>query len=422
MTTKEEVFTNSIKVINTISVDAGISVREIKGKKIIVECAGDRSDARTALQNAFTKNNIQNKEDIVKGSSELGTHLPMDVQIIYKKKIGSGGLQDTTLNAAITELFPCIAFLTGIDEIDPNLFYQKIVSNNNPNLTCYLLGDYPAGKKFIDEAANSVKFIEKTKNAIAIYQWIKFQNKGKPIKNIFWGYRTKPTGVPSQHPGDIFIEYEDGSMIGVSLKAGGKTTQEPKLNTYVGTLMKDTDELDLYESWKKESYENFYQKIPNITSYDSYGKSAMVKVIGNFERKNLPLYEKLYDEQLEWLRDKLINFFNENPLKTKKWMTSKIIGDDSKLGNIPLVVLKAYGTEVKELKDDDIVGACLGRVKKQGGIKASKSMTSKQDFNISLTCRAKTTNLNFAVRTNKTGAEHKLGQFLNLSLKFKGTK
>lgn len=422
MASKEEVLQNIIKVINSISADAGISIREIKGKKIFVECVENRSDARTALQNAFTKNRIQNKEDIVKGSSELGTHLPMDFQILYKKKAGSGGMQDTTLNAAITELFPCIAFLTGIDEEDPNIFYQKIVSNSNPNLSCYLPGDYESGKKFIDDSINSIKFIEKTKNAIAIYNWIKFQNKGKKIKNLFWGYRTKPSGVPPKHPGDIFIEYEDGTMVGVSLKAGKKSTQEPKLNTYVGTLMKDVGELKLYESWKKESYEQFYTKIPNILPYEQYGKAAMVKVIGEFERKNPVLYEKLYDSQLEWLRDKLINFFNENQPTTKEWMTSKIVGDDSKLGNIPLVVLKAFGTEAEELEDDDVVGACLGRVKKQGGIKATKSTSSKQDFNISLTCKAKTTNLSFAVRTNKVGAEHKLGQFLNLSLKFKGVK
>ena len=211
-------------------------------------------------------------------------------------------------------------------------------------------------------------------------------------------------------------------MVGVSLKAGGKSTQEPKLNTYVGTLMKDAGEWDLYESWKKESYEKFYKAIPNIPPYDKYGKAPMVKVIGEFERKNLALYEKLYDNQLDWLREKLINFFNSNQPTTKKWMTSKILGDDSKLGNIPLIVLKAYGTDVKELEDDDVVGACLGRVKKQGGINAIKSTSSKQDFSISLTCKAKTTVLNFSVRTNKTGAEHKLGQFLNLSLKFKGVK
>jgi hypothetical protein len=422
MATKEEVLASVIEVINSTSSAAGISIRETKGKKIIVECTGNRPDAREALQNALTKNGIQNKEDIVKGSSELGTHLPMDLQILYKKKAGSGGMQDTTLNASITELFPCIAFLTDIDETDPNIFYQKVVSNNDPKLSCYLSGDYEAGKKFIDDAVNSTKFIEKTKNAIAIYQWIKFQNKGKRIKNLFWGYRLKPRGVPPKHPGDIFIQYEDNSMVGVSLKAGGKTTQEPKLNTYVGRLMKDAGEWNLYESWKKQSYEQFYKSIPNILPYEQYGKSPMVKVIGEFERKNPQLYEKLYNNQLEWLREKLIDFFNKNQPITKKWITSKIVGDDSKLGNVPLIVLKAFGTGVEELEDDDVVAACLGRVKPQGGIKATKSTTSKQDFNISLTCKAKTTDLNFAVRTNKVGAEHKLGQFINLALKFKGVK
>ena len=422
MATKEETLSQIYRVINSISSSAGISIRKTEGRKIFVECSGIRSDAREALQRAFTENGINNKEDIVKGSSELGTHLPDNFQIVYKKKAGSGGMQDTTLNAAITELFPCVAFLTNIDEDDVNSFYQKVVMNNSSSLSCYLGNDYESGKKFIDEAANSTKFVEKTKNAIHIYEWIEFQDKGKSINNVIWGYRAKPPGVPSNHPGDIFIHYDDDTMVGISLKAGGKTTQEPKLNTYVGTMMKDAGEWDLYEKWKKESYEKFYKSIPNIPAYSEYGKSTMVKVIGKFERENPKLYEILYDKQLEWLREKLINFLNENQSRTKKWMMSKVVGDDTKLGNTPLIVLKAFGNQVEELEDEDVVGACLGRVKPNNGIKATKSSTSKQDFNISLTCKAKTTNLSFAVRTNKTGAEHKLGQFINLALKFKGTK
>lgn len=422
MSPKDEMLAKIYKVINSASSDIGISIRETKGKMIFVESVGIRSDARESLQKVFTKEGIQNKEDIVLGHSEPATFLPEGFKIIYKKKAGSGGMQDTTLNAAITELFPCIAFLTNIEETDPNKFYQKIISNNNKNLSCYIGNDYEAGKKFIDDAGNSTKFVDKVNNAIAIYEWIKFQNKGKKIKNVIWGYRAKPAGVPPKHPGDIFIQYEDGGMIGLSLKAGGKTTEEPKLNTYVGTLMKDTGESNLYEKWKKESYENYYRAIPNIPPFNEYGKASMVKVVGEFERKNSNLYNTLYDNQLEWLREKLIVFLNENEIRSKKWMISKVVGDDSKLGDIPLVVLKAFGSQVEELQDDDVVGACLGRVKPQGGIKATKSMSSKQDFNISLNCKAKTTNLSFSVRTNKTGANHKLGQFLNLSLKFKGAK
>lgn len=421
---KEEMLAKIYYVINSIASQAKISVRKTQGKKVTIDCEGDRPDARRALQEAFQKEGIQNKEDIVKGSSELGTHLPDGFQIIYKKKPGTGGMGDTTLNAAITELFPCIAFLTNIDENDPGAFYQEVVKNNTPKLSCYLSGDYESGKKFIDQAVSSTKFMEKTKNAISIYEWIEFQDKGKSIKNLVWGYRNKPTGVPKNHPGDIFIEFDDGRWIGVSLKAGGESTQEPKLNTYVATILKDTNEQSLYDKWKKESYEKFYTSIPNIPSFDLYGKPAMVKVLADFERKNPTLYNKIYDLHLEWLRKKLIDFLNENEPRTKKWLLNKIVGDDSKLGDVPLIVLKAYGNKVEELKDDDVVGSCLGRVKPNGGIKISLPISgqSKQNFNLSLSCKAKTTNLDFAIRTNKPGAEHKLGQFINLAVKFNGVK
>ena len=37
-----------------------------------------------------------------------------------------------------------------------------------------------------------------------------------------------------------------------------------------------------------------------------------------------------------------------------------------------------------------------------------------------LKCNVRTTTLNFSIRTNKTGAGHKLGQYINLAVKFNG--
>ena len=74
----------------------------------------------------------------------------------------------------------------------------------------------------VNRAESSSKFKEKMENALGILNFINDQHSDKPIKQIYWGYRTKPTGVPKGHPGDMFIEYTDKKMLGVSLKCAVK--------------------------------------------------------------------------------------------------------------------------------------------------------------------------------------------------------
>ena len=112
-------------------------------------------------------------------------------------------------------------------------FYNKIIENNSKNLNCYLSDkDAKAGKDFIDKAETG-KFQEKVQNAINVLKWIEGVNKFHPISKVYWGYRAKPRGVMTNHPGDIFLQFKNGKILGVSLKAGGEKTDEPKLNTYV---------------------------------------------------------------------------------------------------------------------------------------------------------------------------------------------
>ena len=75
-------------------------------------------------------------------------------------------------------------------------------------------------------------------------------------------------------------------------------------------------------------------------------------------------------------------------------------------------------SEIKN--DDDILKSCVMRSKKQNGLLAVPSPTSKQNFDINLTCNKKTTVLQFSIRTNKPGVDHKLGQGANLAVKFNG--
>ena len=125
----------------------------------------------------------------------------------------------------------------------------------------------------IQKASESSKFSEKMLNAMGVYKYLVDENKSKPIKQVYWGYRAKPKGVPKNHPGDIFIEFNDGDMLGVSLKAGGKKTKEPKLNTYVNpifTAFKDNGVKKL----RKELHSKVYSKIEGMpaNAYDGSKK------------------------------------------------------------------------------------------------------------------------------------------------------
>jgi len=411
------------KVISAINRTDGVSVREMKGKtkiKIFVACDGERSEKRDTLQKTLKTSRLQYKNVYVSGHSEEATEITgKNIVLIYKNK--KGGMTETTLNATITELFPCIAFLTKIDETDPEKFYNKILENNDKTLSCYVNArDAKSGKEFIDSAVHSSKFVEKTTNAIAILEYIKSQDAGKKIKNVYWGYRAKPTGIMSNHPGDIFIEYSDGNMLGVSLKAGGAKTQEPKLNTYVNPIIEFYNKKTEYSEWQKESYETYYKSVPNIPEFKDYGTSRMIPTLAKLERSNLDLYDSLYDQQLEWIRDKIIDMMNKEHETTKKYLLEKVAAVQE---GVPLIVLKAFGDKTEVLTDDDIVKECVQRSKKgKQGINVYKSRTSKQTFHIDLKCNTHTTTLNFSIRTNKSGNEHKLGQFINLAVKFNGVQ
>lgn len=396
------------------------SIRKTEGKasfKIFVDCTVERNDVRESLEKKIKgKLKLIHKRTVVPGHSEEATEIVgKNIKIIYKNK--KGGMSETTLNASITELFPCIAFLTGINEKDPLKFYHKVVENNDKKLSCYVNDrDAKAGKEFIDSAVHSSKFIEKTRNAIAILEFLKKQHKRKSISNVFWGYRAKPTGVMANHPGDIFIYFKNRDILGVSLKAGGESTQEPKLNTYVNPIMEFLNKKDEYEKWKKHSYKTYYKGIPNIPNFSNYGKADMVAATAKLEKENSSLYNKLYDEQLEWIRDNLINVFNDSKKETKKWLLEKVAAVQE---SIPLIVVKAFGDETKMLNDDDIVVEAVSTSSK---INAYKSSSSKQNFFIDIFSKKSTdtVKLNFSIRTNKSGTGHKLGQFINLSVKFNG--
>ena len=411
------------KVIETINDTKNLSIKKMEGKTkvyIFAETSGLRVDARNSLTAALKKQKIATEEKLSRKSTELATFIKnQDIIVVYKNK--SGGMQESTLNATITELFPIIAFDKKIPEkLTEQKFYTEIQKAYDPKSKVFLgTNDNKQGKKFIDDAVHSSKFKDKIINAKAALGYINQQAKGKSIKQVYWGYRKKPNGVNPSHRGDIFIEYTDGKMVGLSVKAGGAGTKEPKYNTYVSVVMKEgyKDEAT-YQKWQKESYDQYYKKVPNIPKFSFYGREQMVAAVANLEVNDSKYYNELYDEQLDWLRGKLIAYMLKNPEKTKKWLLNDVAAVDNK---VPTLLLKLQGNKATVEDDENILAECVQRSKKGAdGLSIEKSKTSKQNIIVTLTCRDHDTHFEFAVRTNQVGINHKLGQFIRLAFKYNG--
>lgn len=423
-----DLYQETVKVLNDLLYDLGISLddKKSKGSFIYLDCDEDRSETRESIETELeqvsgvkctrTYNKSRSSFDLtqVEGFGQK-------IFLVYKNV--KGGMQETTLNSSITELFPSIAFEA---KIDPNLpadkFYQEVIKANKQSLGAYKnKSAYDAGKVIIDKAETSSKFEKKVSDAQYITKWLLTENKRKPIEKVVWGYRnnTKPEGVNPNHKGDIFAVFNDGNILGISLKSGEAGTAEPQFNSYVRPIFTSFGMLSEYAKLEKESYELFYSGIPNIPSVNQYGKSPMTQVIGRFEKSQSKRYEQLYDAQLAWIRQIICDMINQYPDKAKKWLLHQVAAEQE---GVPLIVLKATGTGTKVIDDEDIIKDCVQVSKKSNGIKAYPSTSSKQNWHIDLTCKSKTTTLNFSIRTNKTGISHKLGQYINLAVKFNGIK
>ena len=329
---------------------------------------------------------------------------------IYKPR--TGGMSMTTLNSSITELFPCIAFMNGIS---PNLsvreFYQSIRKANSSGAAYYLSSkDATAGKQFIDQAENG-SFQTKVTNAKNITKWLQAHNAQHPIAQVYWGYRAKPPGVEGSHPGDIFVKYRNGGMVGISLKAGTAKSAEPKLNTYVKPIFDFFGKSGEYNAIKDKLWPN-YEQIEGIEASDKafWGTQRLALKTFEFEQENEAEYNRLYDSNLSIIRDELINLFNNNFTTAKKYITQKIAYSGFAT---PAITVKATETDARLDNTNEKLSAALTSVT---SLRAQVG-SGKQDFNIILS-DGSVMSMAFTTRTNKVGASHKLGQFQNLAVKF----
>ena len=365
----------------------------------------DRDEILRRLKNAGIMANLKSTNSSVDPiAGEID-----GIKFLINVKPKSGGLGESTLNASITELFPCIAFEKKLHPKNPIDFMEKIMSVDLSTLKCILSAkDLKAAQETVNRAESSSKFKEKMQNALGILNFINDQHSDKPIKQVYWGYRTKPTGVPKGHPGDMFIEYTDKKMLGVSLKAGGKKTKEPQLNTYHKAIFvnqrggPDFNDKAGLKALTKMVYSQVYSKIkgiPPLASFDSRDKNKTAKLIDKMPRKKS---DAMYDEYLEVVRKGLIKRFNKNKAQSMKYIKNAILREAP---DVPTMVIKAVGRDYEEVTDRDELGVFLPQVQ---FIKAKPSKTSKQNFLLELKSRNEKVTLMMTVRSSSGG---KLKQF-----------
>ena len=319
-------------------------------------------------------------------------------------------------------MFPAIAWETRYNPTGSvQDFYDHILSTDPTKLVCVNSKDIKAAVETIQNASESSKFEEKMKNAMGVLKYIKDEEKEKGIRNVYWGYRAKPKGVPKKHPGDIFIEFVDKTILGVSLKAGGKKTTEPKLNTYINPVFNNFGLPKLVKSLRDNLWDNVYSKIEDIPSkktYDNSDRRNTAKVLVSLFKKDPKRYETLYDQQLEIIRKGVIDLFNMDKSKTLDYIRSEILRDAPE---VPTKVIKAFKSDYEEITSDDELGVFLPLVR---FIEAYPSPTSKQNWTISLESKNTGLSMEMTTRTNKSGnaGVRKLGQFFNLSVKYNSLK
>ena len=365
--------------------------------------------ASSSIEHIWLKDKFEDSED------------NKDKTIIVVFKSAAGGMQETTLNSSITELFPCIAWENGwANPTSVDDFYQKLITVDTNTLKCVGSQDREAAKETIAKAPDSSKYQTKMENALGILKYLRIQNKQSPIKNILWGYRAKPSGVDDKHPGDMYITFKDNKVLGVSLKAGGKSTHEAKLNTYVNPVWEAFGKQRELVALRKKLHKEVYSKIPDMPSETEYdtgkGRNITGKILKDFNRTNNKKYERYYDKQLEIMRQAIIDLFNKNPKQSFKYIKENILRNAP---DVPTIVIKGVGDDFQQVTDDDEVGVFLAVTKY---IVAYKSTKSKQNWHIDLVSGGgkETLTMNMVIRSNKGGhaGVKKLGQYYNLSVKF----
>ena len=393
--------------------------KSTKSADVFFARAPDRATARKHVNNHFKSKKLSvtvkktslSSEDITE--TEIGGKT---VRIVYKPM--SGGMTETTLNSTITELIPCIAFMNNLKETKIERLYNDVLALDSSKHGCYVTpSDIKAGVDFIEQMPQSSLYSTKMNNAIAIRKYLFDTDSKKKISKVFWTYRAKPPGVPANSPADIVIFFQDNTMLGVSLKAGGESTKEPLLNTYVKPIYEYFDTGNTLSIKLRKTLLNKVYKNVGITrsDYDEpTQRTPTLEILEKFERDNLQKYDEMYDKGLEIIREDLMKVMTKDYKTFVAYCRKQIL----KQSEVPVTIIKAVNDTYKEVKDSNRLNVLLTQANKVVGV---KSQTSKQNFELCLyNGNNKIASMNMSVRSNQVGVRHKLGQFFNLAVKYNG--
>ena len=360
------------------------------------------------------------------------------------------GGEQTTINSTITELYPTLAFnnkktFSTTDEFQS--FVMKLADDDklysgNSRKSFVNESNAKSGKQLIFDTNNIRPSMrdEKISNAIGILNYLYEQHKVRDIDKVVWGYREKPKGVPSNHAGDIFIFYKSKQrpqILGVSLKAGSKTSKEPKLNSYVRTTLQKNywkrkvpnAENNLRDNLWKKVYSQLYsidKKKVNLSNWlDISGKNqkpnseVVSAVLRTFKQKKT-LFEKLYVEQNKLSRLQLVNMINSNFNTSLEWIENEFrLEKPKEEEEVPLILVKATGTSASE--QGDKLAKIFPKITK---LRAYLNTASVQEWFIDVFSGKEKITLLMTIRSDSEYRESKqkgkLGAYMQLKLLYRG--
>lgn len=415
---KSSIPSNVLSIIDSIFDSSELKTSTSKTDTYILRSKSRASD-QEAFKKALSKAKISYTEESKSSSIPAIIIDSNNKQLVFlfKDTAGKGGMQETTINSTITELVPAILFKY------PKLLSSKFMDtldnilNNWDSIEVFVNeSDKEAGKKLLLSAKNSSKFSIKMKAAMSILSYLKSVNSSKGIKQIWWAYRAKPAGVAKNSSADIVLKLKDNSLLGISLKAGTESTNEPQLNTSVNQIK------EFFESSMKDLsdqlYNKFYKTIPGITKEDFDAKNKnYTEVLSKHSKDANEDYEDRYNKVLKYIKDSVASDFS-NVKKMKEFISKKILKNDS--NDIPVITIKAIGDTFKEVSSNTHLDAVLPFVK---NIKVVNSDTNKQILFVTLDKPgANDPVMIFSIRSTKSSPGNKLHQAPNLKVIYAGLK
>ena len=305
---EEENVINILENLESRSEVGEVKIKSANSKTVVYIVTSDRRfETQDLLNQQLSDAGFNVSKVFVGGISNSQETTEFLLPSGLKRRIGfkpsRGAMQDTTFMASITELFPAIAFLNNISPSLPvESFYNEVLRSNPSSSGApgpYVPGsaaDVTKGREIIDlsEPGPDLKVKEKITNAKNITNWLNDHNQKHPIAEVYWGYRTKPSGVDASNPGDIFLVYKNGGMLGVSLKAGTAASKEPILNTYVKPVFDYYGKPNDYLLLKKSLYPQYREAgVSELDIKTKWGSSQLAQQLGKFEKENQKEYDRL---------------------------------------------------------------------------------------------------------------------------------